>query len=77
MPGSAEETSPALICLPPLTCYGCGSTERVQLEPSLTRYPWDGMGTDPNRDLPLCEHCGAEHREYWEERWADYYAGLL
>jgi hypothetical protein len=58
-------------------CQSCGSISNVHLEPSQTAYPWDGTGVDPNRDLPLCESCGKEYRERWEERWADYRAGLI
>lgn len=72
-----DEAKPSLVCLPPLACFGCGAVENIHIEPSMTRYPWNGMGTDPNRDLPLCEWCGKDYREHWQERWDDYYAGLL
>lgn len=44
---------------------------------SMTRYPWDGEGADPNRALSLCPECSAGYQEHWKDMWADYYSGLL
>jgi hypothetical protein len=32
---------------------------------------------DPNADIPLCRGCAEDHHKNWNERWAEYYAGLL
>jgi hypothetical protein len=45
--------------------------------PSMTHYPWDGKGEDPNRDRRLCLWCADDHVTYWENRWADYYLSIL
>jgi hypothetical protein len=58
-------------------CECCDRTADVQWEPSYTAYYWDGTGEDPNRPVALCRDCEPTHREYWKERWDDYYAGLL
>lgn len=61
----------------------------VSLQPSRTAYvqpmltTWDRIlldgedPPDPNADIPLCEDCVVEHEAYWDERWAEYYSGLL
>jgi hypothetical protein len=61
----------------PLICAQCGTNKHVRLEPSRTQYHWDGEGEDPNADVPLCPPCAEEHRAYWNERWEEYYGGLL
>lgn len=33
--------------------------------------------SDPNAPIPLCRGCAKDHHDYWDERWAEYYAGLL
>jgi hypothetical protein len=58
-------------------CEHCGSIWGVKLEPSYTAYYWDGVGEDPNREVMLCRACAEYHRDYWQERWDEYYAGLL
>jgi hypothetical protein len=30
-----------------------------------------------NRALSLCRGCAADHHAEWDERWSEYYAGLL
>lgn len=52
---------------------GTARTElrRLCLADRLTSQP------DPNAPIPLCRPCAAEHHAEWDERWADYYAGLL
>lgn len=32
---------------------------------------------DPNPDVWFCPDCMADYHAFWNERWADYYAGLL
>lgn len=60
------------------TCEGlCTRTCLVQWRPAQTCYPWDGEGENPNRSLCLCDECWAEYKEYWDDMWADYYAGRL
>jgi len=47
---------------------------------AMTRYHWDidkEPLSDPNRDLFLCDSCAMEYHDYWQERWDDYYSGLL
>ena len=63
----------------PRLCEGpCGWTVRgVALESGRTSYPWDGVGTDPNRPVWLCRPCAAEHHEYWDERWSEYNSDRL
>jgi hypothetical protein len=52
-----------------LRCLNCDTTDNVTMHPSYTAYHWDGKGDNPNRDVPLCDICGEEHREYWAEMW--------
>jgi hypothetical protein len=63
---------------PPMVCVCCLSTEGVALEPSRTAYHFEGergSPDDPNRPVPLCRPCAEEYHAYWDERWAEYYAG--
>ncbi len=64
-----------------LECERCGrQCSGVKSESSRTMYNFDGpIGSpeDPNRDIMLCRDCAKEHHDYWNERWDDYYAGLL
>lgn len=65
---------------PTLSCVRCESTEGVKLEDSRTMYHFDGkIGSedDPNRPIPLCRECAAEHHEHWDSMWADYYSDKL
>lgn len=32
---------------------------------------------DPNAPVVLCDGCGKDHDAYWDERWEEYYRGLL
>ena len=46
----------------------------------MTAYHWDmdkDPFADPNRKLFLCSDCAEEDHMYWQERWDDYYSGLL
>jgi DNA-directed RNA polymerase subunit RPC12/RpoP len=59
-------------------CQYCGRrVPGVERECSRTRYPWNGEGKDPNRDVYLCRDCAKDHHEHWDDRWADYYSGLM
>jgi hypothetical protein len=59
--------------LPPppdhLVCGECGATEGVRLVQAMTVYP----------DTPIlfCGSCAEDYRSYWQERWDEYYSGLL
>jgi hypothetical protein len=33
-----------------------------------------GRPPDPNAPLWLCRDCAADHTEYWDEMWRDYYS---
>lgn len=35
------------------------------------------MMDDPNKPLALCRACAKEHHDYWDERWNEYYDGVL
>lgn len=58
-------------------CEECRSGREVRRQGALTSYYWDGKGEDPNRDLFLCSACRGMYCDYWNERWAEYYGGLL
>lgn len=61
-------------------CEYCGSTEKLKLEDSRTRYFFEGeinAPNDPNRRLLLCLNCAEDHHNYWDDRWDDYYQGLM
>jgi hypothetical protein len=58
-------------------CQACGSSEGVAVQKAMTRYHWDGTGSDPNADSYLCRPCAEEYVSYWEERWSEYHSGLL
>lgn len=49
----------------------------VAREGSRTMYYWNGQGRNPNRDVFLCRSCAADHHEYWDDRWSEYYGGLM
>jgi hypothetical protein len=64
-------------------CQQCGCSNGVELEDSRTNYVepdytfWDRLKgkdpEDPNAPIPLCQECAKEHKEYWDEMWANYY----
>ena len=62
---------------PGTACLCCGIVDGVFLESSRTAYHWDGVGQNPNADIPLCRDCAVDHHEHWDFMWAEYYAGLL
>lgn len=57
-------------------CEHCGDAPAT-FESGRTCYHWDGKGRDPNGRVWLCEGCAKEYHDYWDERWSDYYSGLL
>lgn len=67
-------------------CQRCGATEGVVRYHQRTMYPYgsyggkpgevDGDENDPNY-VTLCPPCKQENDDYWEERWEEYYRGLL
>jgi hypothetical protein len=54
-------------------CPGCHEVTTLVLTPSMTQYE------DPERNLPFyaCKWCSEEYIEEMQDRWNDYYAGLL
>jgi hypothetical protein len=63
---------------PVLACIRCDSTDGVQMEDSRTMYHFEGeldSPEDPNKPIPLCRPCAADHHAYWNERWDDYRSG--
>lgn len=64
-------------------CERCGSLWKVKPESSRTCYHVEGIEgrentpVDPNRDVRLCRPCAEEHHENWDQRWSEYYSGLL
>jgi hypothetical protein len=62
----------------PGMCEYCKeSVDLIIQTPCTTKYSWDGIGEDPNRDPLLCIYCANEYVMYWEERWAEYYSSIL
>lgn len=61
-------------------CQRCETTFNVSRRRQNTMYNYDegevGDKNDPNF-VTLCEDCHKENDEYWEERWQEYYSGLL
>jgi len=45
----------------------------AQERPCMTAYHDPKMNTKP----VLCDECAQEYHDYWQERWDEYYAGLL
>jgi len=61
-------------------CECCDTTDinhGVEAEPSRTCYHCAPGDDDPNKDIMLCRKCAERHHEEWDEKWADYYSGLL
>ena len=60
-------------------CQRCGSTVNVTRRAQRTMYPYNGetgSPDDPNY-VTLCPPCHEENDAYWDERWEEYYGGLL
>lgn len=62
-------------------CLECGECEQVSEDvkerTAMTAYHWDGTGENPNAPPVLCDECWGDYHAYWQERWDDYYSGLL
>lgn len=82
------ELKPEVSKHPPGTCEYCGGTEGLKLECSRTAYDTsrldkptrleriadrDDPPEDPNRDKLLCRECAAEHHEFWNDQWNEFY----
>jgi len=75
------------IAHPKGSCECCGGTDGVALEPTRTAYSrreknaWDVIlerePEDPNQPVLLCRPCAVDYNKEWDERWAEYYGGLL
>lgn len=62
----------------PGICERCNTDTDLIIEvPSMSRYQWDGVGENPNRDPKLCIYCANKYVTYWEERLMDYYWSVL
>lgn len=60
--------------------YKCDNKKDVEWMPAATHYYWDvdeDPLNDPNRPIFLCPRCAEEYNTSWQERWDEYYAGLL
>ena len=58
----------------------CDCKKDVTWINSRTFYSWDideEPLEDPNRSIFLCPHCAEVYNRHWQDRWDDYYAGLL
>lgn len=42
-----------------------------------TAYHWEGTGVDPNGPKLVCNEAMKEEKEYWDERWTEYWRGCL
>lgn len=61
-----------------IKCEHCQEEhESVQPRSAMTSYHWNGTGDNPNADVVLCDLCWGDYRDYWQERWDDYYSGCL
>lgn len=61
-------------------CEFCPQTKNIEWIPAMTRYHWDidkEPLEDPNRSIFLCPRCSSEYNANWQDRWDDYYSGLL
>lgn len=58
-------------------CPGCRAVRWVHRTPSMTQYPWDGAGRDPNAPWYACRAHSDEYVENMTHLWDDYRAGLM
>jgi len=56
-------------------CLHCG-TNGAKWRESMTTYPWNGEGENPNKPVLLCKVCYEEYRDYWEDMWNSYYSSI-
>lgn len=54
-------------------CQNCRETKTVTIEPSRTACANEAE----NVPSVLCEPCAIEYHEYWDDRWDEYYRGLM
>lgn len=53
-------------------CEACGAPDPTRVS-SMTAYPWNGEGPNPNRPFMFCEDCRDDYVEYWNEMWRAYH----
>ena len=62
-------------------CEGFGGRcdNKGEWVPAMTAYHWniEKEPHNPNRPVFLCKQCGEEYTLSWQDRWDDYYSGLL
>lgn len=56
-------------------CARCDEAEGIDSVPALTAYIASLENPTPNRPILLCPECAQDHRNYWQERWDEYYSG--
>lgn len=44
---------------------------------SRTAYHWNEKGIDPNGPWLCCKKLADYDREYWDDRWSEYYSSVL
>jgi len=55
-------------------CSRCFTIRGVRMESARTMYHWEGIGANPNADIPYCRRCAVDHHEYWDAEWEEYNA---
>lgn len=60
-----------------LKCRCCGIvSDEVRYVYSMTQYPWDGKGEDPNYAGYMCSECAEDYRVHWQDMWDEYYSAV-
>ncbi len=60
-----------------LKCRGCGVvSDKVGSVYSMTAYPWDGRGEDPNYAGFMCPECEEGYCAHWQDMWDEYHAAI-
>lgn len=64
---------------PVIECACCGTKVGVTRRQQNTLYKHEGDpgGPDDPNYVTLCEPCHDDNDAYWQERWQEYYSGLL
>lgn len=57
-------------------CERCCSVKDISSVQAMTCYVKTGS-EDPNKPLMLCSSCAEQYKDYWAEKWRDYYDGLV
>ena len=60
-----------------LKCMRCERSDGVEIESGRTAYHWDGKGRGPEPLDSALPRVREGHHDYWDERWSEYYGGLL